>query len=217
MTNKILVQIRKLPSLLGLVYLILLGLMVFVGIIALNDENILIGVFTEDPAAFCKTPPFAGAISNIGMIFWCSTSAICFFSAKIYGKRRNKIVLDFLIASGLLTFWLLLDDLFLLHESIFPLYFQSTEPFAFCVYIVLVLMYLLKFKTLIAQKTEYLILFIACGFFGLSIIFDIIFTQLRIAAFVEDGSKLFGIVTWFIYYVRTCFFQINSQKINQGL
>jgi len=212
MTNKILLQIRKVTPMIGLTYIILFCLMFFVTIIAFY-MNISVDAFTRDPAALFDFHPFLGLISNIGILFWCSTSAICLFSANFYEKGRQRIVKQFLITSGLLTLLLLLDDLFMLHDEIFPMYFHGSEKIVYCVYIVLILMYFLKFKTLIAE-TEYFILFMACSFLGFSIIGDVFFTQLGIL--VEDGSKLFGIVTWFIYFARTCFFQINSQKITQG-
>ena len=53
-------------------------------------------------------------------------------------------------------------------------------------------------------QTEYIILIIALAFFALSISCDVFFSMKGAVILIEDGFKLFGIVTWFIFYTRTC-------------
>ena len=161
--KKILLQIKKLPPVLALAYTVLLGLLFFIAIVS-AQYNIPVGKFTRDPTAILGGHPFTGVISNIGVLFLCSTSAICFFSSAIYRNHLGKMVLQFLIVSGMLTSLLLLDDLFMFHESIFPRYFRVDEKAVYLGYLVLISLYFLKFKGVII-KNEYLLLFMACGFF----------------------------------------------------
>lgn len=199
---------KKLISVLALSYVLIFGFLISVVIISAY-YNIPIARFTRDPTAILGGHPFTGVISNIGILFWCSTVAICFFSAAIHRKNGGLIASRFLSFSGLITLLLLLDDLFLFHEEIFPTYFHIPEKAIYLGYLVLILMCFVKFKKLIV-KTEYALLLISCIFFSMSIGSDFFLPQKGLRLLVEDGFKLFGIVTWFIFFVRTCFIQIQD-------
>jgi len=214
LTNALFLQVNKLIPVLALSYVLVLGLLSSVAIIGAY-YNIPIVRFTGDPTVILGGRPFTGVISNVGVLFWCATSAICFFSFAIYGKTRNALTARFLLFSGLLTLLLLLDDLFVLHETIFPVYFHIPQTAVYLGYLILISMYFYKFKEIIAE-TEYTLLFIACSFFGVSVISDIFLPQKGLEYLVEDGFKLFGIVTWFIYFIRTCFIQIQEAVPGQS-
>ncbi|MDM8568536.1 hypothetical protein QUF50_03285 [Thiotrichales bacterium HSG1] len=206
--KKSFLQFKKIIPVLALSYAVIFGLLISVAIVSFY-YNIPVAKFTRDPTVILLGHPFTGVISNIGILFWCSTSAICLFSSAIHIKNGNAIVSRFLFFSGLLTLLLLLDDLFTFHEAIFPMYFHIPEEAVYSGYLVLVLTFFLKFKDLII-KSEYIILLIACGFFALSILSDIFLPQIGWEFLLEDGFKLFGIVTWFIFFVRTCFIQVQG-------
>lgn len=202
-------QVKMVAPILLVIYTILLGLLFFVFIIG-AQLDIPIARFTRDPAAIFDAHPFTGAISNIGILFWCSTAAVCFFTSVIHSKKGNIEIGKFLLFSGLLTSVLLLDDLFMFHEFMFPEILHIPQIVTYLGYLVLVSIYFIKFRSAIF-RTEYIILLIACIFFGLSIFCDIFLPQRGIEFLVEDGFKLFGIVTWLIFFTRTCFTQ--TQKI----
>ena len=108
----------------------------------------------------------------------------------------------------------MLDDFFLLHEKIFPIYFGVPEKIVYVGYLGLILCVGTVFKQCIL-KTEYLILMIALGFFGLSVCTDAI--QGRIESIIgpwrilfEDGFKLFGIVSWMGYFYRSTLSRIKN-------
>ncbi len=206
--NDSIAQVKIVVHLLIVVYVILLGLLFLIAIIG-AQYDIPIAHFTRDPAAILHAHPFTGVISNIGILFWCSTSAICFFASAIHFKKGSVNVATFLLFSGLLTSVLLLDDLFMLHEDIFPKYLHIPEKLIYLGYLFLFLIYLKKFNRVISQ-TEYIILFISFTFFFLSIFCDVVLPQEGIEFLVEDGFKLFGIVTWFIFFIRTCFVQTQQ-------
>ena len=73
--------------------------------------------FTADPTATLSAHPFTGLVSNIGIIFWCATVAICFFTFAIYRASNQDKISIFLLISAFLSLILLLDDLFLFHET----------------------------------------------------------------------------------------------------
>ncbi len=201
--NESINQFKTTGPILAVVYIILLSVLISIAIISIKFD-ITVDLFTRDPAALFDASPFIGVISNIGILFWCSTATVCFFSSTLQVTHGSKIVAKFLIYSGLLTSLLLFDDLFMLHETVFPDILHIPEKVVYLVYLVLVISYFIKFRDSILQ-TEYVVLFLACTFFGLSVISDVLLPQEGMEFLIEDGFKLFGIVTWFIYFSRTCY------------
>ena len=72
----------------------------------------------RDPIAFLGGSIYTGFLSQVGILLWAAVSAICIFGSYCLpyaiGSRLTK---RFLLASGLLTSMLGLDDAFLLHEK----------------------------------------------------------------------------------------------------
>ena len=205
-------QIKSLAPIFAISYAILLGLLFTVVVISSLYE-IPVAHFTRDPLATLHGHPFTGVISNIGILFWCSTFAVCLFSSAILYKKKTKEVAVFLLYSSLLTLLLLLDDLFMLHEKIIPRTLHVSQKSVYLGYLILTAIYFIKFFRLILRN-EYTILFIACGFFALSVICDVFLPQKGMEYLVEDGFKLFGIVSWFIFFMRTCFSQVLQATDN---
>lgn len=203
--NKILNQLKSSLRLLLIPYLIVLITLFSVWLISWQ-YNILIDNFFREPAAILKFNPFLGVMSNLGVLLWAFTAAICLFVAVLLIKRGSKKIGLYLLYSATLTFVLLVDDFFLLHEHIFPRYLNVPEKVFYLAYILAMLFFFLLFARIILQ-TDYLILLIACGFLALSMLSDLVLRQTGIAVLVEDGFKLFGIVTWLIYFTRTCYQQ----------
>jgi len=170
----------------------------------------------RDPAAITNRNPFFGVLSNIGVLLWCASATLCFFSAALLrNKGISRKILTFFLGSGLITSVLLLDDLFLLHEEIFPRYFHIPQKVIYAGYVAIILLYLARFiKTIL--ETEFIFIFLALGFFGLSIVVDFLpRSLLPWHHLFEDGFKLFGIVSWFGYFARTCFQGIESTLSQQ--
>jgi hypothetical protein len=190
-----------------LVLLLLLGWQTWIPIEAL----------TRDPLAILDKPFYLGALSSIGILFWCASAAFCLFSFLVLKQRRQgRDFANFFLASSGITLFLLLDDLFLIHEQIFPIYLNLSENLVLGGHVVILLSYLICFRKIIL-RTEFLILLAALGFFALSILADLDMialppTSVRegIEALLEDGLKLLGIATWCTYFARAGLEQINS-------
>jgi hypothetical protein len=160
--------------------------------------------FTSDPFVLGHLPFYAGILSNIGILLWCSTAAICFFSAlTLENKVHTGHWKQFLWTSGFLTSLLLFDDLFQLHRIFYLKYMRLTTVLVYFTYGLFVVYYLNRFKKQIWQ-TDYLLLVLALGFFALAVVFDTMSLLPRGGTASSDGLKLFGIVSWFTYFVRTC-------------
>ncbi|HEY7739215.1 MAG TPA: hypothetical protein VIB01_01235 [Steroidobacteraceae bacterium] len=156
--------------------------------------------FTMDPAALAGAHPLLGAVSSIGVLLWAAAAAICLFTALLLrGRCAQRGYARLLLAAGLLTAWLALDDLFMLHEWFFPVMLGIPQPIVLAGYAGMVGLLMVRFSVLIAD-TDCLLLGLALAFFAASAAAD----QLPGAWFgtwgwlylLEDGCKLLGITGW---------------------
>ncbi len=216
------VQLKALLPLLLVIYSP--TLFALFALVAVNlQTDIPVGYFTRDPAAIMNVPAYIGLFSNLGILLWCSTAAICLFSAELLRKQSDKREWTwFILASGLITTMLLVDDLFLLHEKVFPNHMHIPQRWVLAGYGLVTLFYLARFRSTFL-KTEFILLGFAFAFFGLSVIIDCIIDVIQIPDFriklividfygrhiLEDGCKLLGIVSWATYFIRICLYQIR--------
>ncbi|HBB30305.1 MAG TPA: hypothetical protein DDZ80_24450 [Cyanobacteria bacterium UBA8803] len=163
---------------------------------------------TRDPVAIFEAPFYLGAISNLGILFWCSAAAICLFCCVVLKKLdKHKELKSFFLMSGLISSVFLIDDFFLFHDDVFPKRLHFPEEIVVLLEGLMVLAYLVRFRKNILNDNFIFLLF-ALMFFGFSAGLDQSFyvaykvDQLLgqdSEYFVEDGLKLLGIVSWFMY------------------
>ena len=149
-------------------------------------------------------------LSNWSVILWITTAVICLFGAVILKKQNTpKDTLRFIIGSGLLSLFLGIDDLYRLHDKIFPRMFHAPESFFYLLYFFTFLIYLMFFTTQIL-KYDYLL-------FGAA--FFLLVISRRIAVIIPffdqfmttgDMLKYFGIVFWLAFFYRTVLHEINT-------
>lgn len=187
---------------------IILMLIVFV----LNFSfDIPIRRFTCDPLAIAQGNPFHGVISNIGVILWSFAASICFFTYLLL-KTRNKShgISEFILFGGVLSLILLLDDLFMLHERIYPKWCGISEEIVLLLYGVATLCYVVKFRRIII-KTDFIFIVLAAVFFAFSLVIDALPKYLfPWQQGFEDVPKFFGIVSWLGYQFSVCFQAIQK-------
>ena len=173
--------------------------------------DIPISKFMRDPAAIMEAHPLNGVISNIGILLWSATAAICLFCwVLLLRTRKHSETRWFFFSGGILTSVLLLDDLFLLHERLYPMYFGITDKIILPLYSLLLLSFIIGFKRQIL-KTRFYLLFFAICFFGVSLLVDRLpESLLPWHHLFEDGSKFFGIVSWFGYFITSGFQEAGS-------
>ncbi|MDQ3930686.1 MAG: hypothetical protein M3328_16265 [Chloroflexota bacterium] len=205
-------QVRALPSALLMVYApaLLVLAAVFVGSLV---SNVPVAYFLRDPAGTLQVPSYIGLVSDLGVLLWCACAAVCFFAYMLLRKMgTGKEWPSFFLASGLVTTVLLIDDLFMLHENVSQINWHFSEKMVFALYGGMFLLFLGRFWKTIAS-TDFLIFLLACCLLGTSVMFD----QLNepygdnvpaIRLLLEDGAKLLGILTWLVYFARTCLSQM---------
>ncbi len=159
---------------------------------------------TRDPAQVLGVSPFAGAVSNIGILLWCASTAICLFAALLARRHCARRTPIFLLAAGTVTLVLLLDDLFLLHDIVLPNGFGISEEAVYTAYAAMIGAFITLFHRDI-RASDYPLLGLALLFFAVSLGFDVLQQWVTPpgAFLLEDGSKLMGIVSWAGYLIRT--------------
>ena len=183
-------------------------------------KPIPIGVLTRDPAAVANVHPFTGVLSNLGVLLWCSSAAICLFSGVVLHHTQRTKGCWFLICSALLTLCLLFDDLFLFHEFLARRYLGLSEKVVYVFLGGVTAAYLLTFRRVILQS-EYTVLCLSLVFFGISVAVDVL-SPAWLGAWlflVEDGAKFLGLASWCNYYAWVSYqFLIGRPGVspNQG-
>lgn len=192
--------------------LILLPTLLVLGVIMSVSINygIPISTFTKDTVSLGGIHPVSGFLSNLGILLWCVAATSCAFTALILYPVLPKDKYMFLVSSGLLSGYLLFDDLFLFHEVLSGSV-GLNENTVIIFLGVMVLAYLIAFRNVILFQTDVLIFILAIGFLSLSVVTDKIVKQLLIdwlgdwQNFVEDAAKWIGIVFWCSYFVITSY------------
>jgi len=201
--KEIYVQVKDLTPLLLKFYLpsmLLLAGLLFLKLV----YNIKISNLTRDPIQVLGGDPSIGILSNLGNLLWVATASITFYTSFLLRKATNQqSAARFLLFSALLTSFLLVDDLFLMHDMVLPMIFNLHEFIVYGFYGVTVALYLLVFYREILAS-EFVLLGLAGAFLAGSMLLDFVYYYVEIpyVFLLEDGAKFLGIVTWFLYFTR---------------
>lgn len=197
--NKCLIAWSLVPPLLVMLLAVLINVF----------RGITIGYLTRDPNAIGGNTYYAGFISQLGIFFWAGTAAICFFTYLLLRqKQENTETWPFLCYAGCITLVLGCDDVFQLHEGFFPA-IGISENIVLASYVLLLAIFLVKFQAAIL-RSNYVLFGISLAFFGVSMVEDVLSLFEPIRHLLEDGAKLFGIVTWSAYFSQICFTNLHD-------
>jgi len=213
-------HLKKTLGVFAFLYLPILVILVLIKV----QDRVPIYYLTLDPIAVGNEalPFYTGALSNIGILFWCAATTVCWFCFALLLELRAKHKLQiFFLASGALTALLLFDDLFVLHSIGFPQYLKIPEESIVFIYLGIVIGYLTIFHPIILS-TENISFTFALIFFGLSILLDKEVFPMPDRWFdngnnllLEDGFKILGIVSWFYYFVQLGITEIKKVYLNR--
>jgi len=173
-------------------------------------------VFTEDPAGMTDAYPWIGLVSYVGILVWFAGASICFFTAAVLSEiKHDKELIRFLLAGGIMTTLLTLDDLFMLHEYIYPDFLHVPQKVVVCIYAAGMLWYLVSFRVLILKK-EPLLFILGLVLFGLSTAVDM-FLEVKNhwLWYAEDVCKFLGICSWSAYYACFSFKALVGPRSSQ--
>jgi hypothetical protein len=163
---------------------------------------------SADVAAMADVHPLSGFLSTLGGLLWWTSASIWLFTAFIHRTSRDAPTFRFALASGMLSAYLALDDMFLFHEELAWTVFGVSEALVFAVLVVTVASYVVVFRRTILRQDATL-LAIALTFFAYSMLVDTLDTSWadmigRGSYYAEEGAKLLGIASWCAFCVARC-------------
>jgi hypothetical protein len=150
-------------------------------------------VFTREPQAILKGPFYVGSFSNLGGLFWFGAAAIMSFAGVLKPLDRGALIL-----AALVTWAMGLDDVFMLHDSVYPK-LHLNETFVSASYFGAIGVIVLRYYRQLSRSTL-VGMAIAVIFWVLSAVIDHYFNN--IGQLAEDGSKFIGIVVWAAAWIR---------------
>ena len=150
--------------------------------------------FSQDPSEVLDGPAYIGFLTGIATVLWSVAATSCLLAWLAAGRSTRS---PFLWSAFFVTA-LLADDLFRLHESYYP-QLGFSQPVVATVYGIAGAAYVWLYRSFIRANDPWLFL-LGLALLGTSIATD----QLVDNGpwFAEDGTKLLGIVTWAVFYVR---------------
>lgn len=202
-------QILRIWPTVGVAIIISLGGAGITVLVASLTDN-PIWKLAKDPAEVMNFPPYIGLLSNWGVILWTMAAAICLFSAVLLKQQKaSNSTFRFIVVSGYFSLLLGLDDLYRLHDRLFPKLFGIPERIFYFLYVFAFLAYLIYFIPQII-KYEYLL-------FGAALLLFLISRRLFVTIpffdqFMTTGDmlKYFGIVFWLAFFYRTALFEVSA-------
>ena len=176
-----------------------------VAALGLKDPT-YIPFLTRDPAAQANIHPLSGLLSSLGVLLWFATASICLFGSWLL-RRQHAENFEFLLGGGLISLYLSLDDFFMIHESLAPIYIGAGDTTMYAAIGISVVYFLFHFRKTVLHS-NYFRLLLALGFLFASILFDEAFDRLGVIPedwgyYFEDGFKWLGIVMWAGYFIPT--------------
>jgi hypothetical protein len=205
-------QVRTNWKLLLLIYVPILLLFAVIAVVSRLKPDLEMAYFTRDITAIADIPFYAGLISQLGGILWSASAAVCLLTTFVLRLQKQNVPAGrFLFQAGMITLALLLDDVYLFHDSVFTEYLHIRQRYVYLIYIVMVVSFLVLNRQVILAS-EYWILGVSFLLFGVSLFFDnmhlyehepftAILTKSR-STILEDAPKLAGIATWLLYFTK---------------
>jgi hypothetical protein len=212
-------QLQYLRKTLFFLYLPIVLLFLLAGVLSRVTANVSLGFLLRDVTATAKLPFFAGFVSQLELILWSASLTVCLFALVVIQGRKGDFSASkrFLVHSTILTAILMLDDSFLFHEEIAPLYLHLDELVVYTVYALVGIGFvILNWREI--MSSEYALLLLAFALFAASIALDAVPKEAlsaryfweQLEMFLEDGSKFAGLVTWLLYFARYAIQRIES-------
>lgn len=139
--------------------------------------------------------PHFGAISTVGLFVWAASAAICFFAAAMFQAMGDRAHAKVFFFCGLFTSYLLVDDAFLLHETVVP-YFGGAEEFVLALIGIEAVAIAVIFRRFF-RGFELTLLTAAVALLGFSAAYDTLFSGTSAQQIlIEDGAKFVGAFAW---------------------
>jgi hypothetical protein len=165
----------------------------------------------RDTFAVAGVPIYIGLLSNMGIMAWAAAATLWLFGWGLLRQLAPAHYLRrFMLASGLLTLTLLVDDAFMLHELVLPEVLGIPERVVLLGYVAAGLLYIVAgWEGFL--KTNFLPGLVAGLLLGASLGIDFVANFGPIESLVEDSLKFAGIIFWLVY-TQTVVAQVVAEQ-----
>jgi len=212
-------QSRLLWKVLLFLYLPIVLLFLAVGLLSRLLDDLTLSLLMRDIVTTGRLPFFTGLVPQLEGVLWSASLTVCVIGWVVLKRRGGDVARSkrFLLQLSVVTAILLLDDIFLFHGEIAPKHLHIGKNIVLSIYLLTIGVFVYS-NRLVIFSSEYLILMLALGLFGASVLLDLLPLQmfsfhrfvLQLRVFLEDGLKFAGIATWLTYFARYTVQQIES-------
>jgi hypothetical protein len=182
---------------------LLAGLVVAGVAVAAESLDRPFGFFSREPSEVLGAPFYTGFLFHVGLLVWFASAVACLFGGCLVAALRGRRAAAPLLAAGLLSTVLALDDALRIHEDLLPGKLGLPKIGTYALYAVAFGAWLWFFRDFV-RRTPWPLLGFAGLMLGTSVGLDRVFESHQRHLF-EDGAKFVGIVAWTAYFVRTSF------------
>ena len=164
--------------------------------------SIAVESLLEDPASQFGYNQFIGFTTYMGVLVLAAGIGSVMLLLAVRPSFPEKKGYAAIIGLALITLFLILDDLFLLHERVFTGWLHVRERSIFAIYLLSFSVFMLFFrKQLFGQNAIFLL--IAVSLFGISLATDLLSDKVALSAgmtsslkMIEESCKLGGYLFW---------------------
>ncbi len=191
----------------GAVIALVTAAVLVVAYLATRAAGISFTDLSRDPAATLDGPWYTGILSTSTIVLLLVGAGIALFAASLLPSSRGPSLRGLLVALGLVVIVVAADDLFMLHESVFPLVGVGSVM-TFAIYGIALFAVLWIWREVISSATDWVFLMLAALGMGISVAVDVILEE-RILTLpfsgelIEDPAKIVGMVFMTYYLIVT--------------
>jgi hypothetical protein len=200
---------ERAPRTLGVAALTLLGTAAlvgaFLGLGAVLDQPF--GLFSRDAAAVLHGPWYVSWLSHLVSLIWNVDAAVALFASAVLRRAGYSQGFRLLLAGGLITQVMGLDDLLMLHEGASKILGVS-ESLPYVVYGIAVIAFALAFRRRLGAAV--LLVGGALAFWVGSAAVDLVVDQGEVSFVLEDGLKIAGVALWVVMLARLTWAEIAA-------
>ena len=172
-------------------------------------SEIHLGTLTRDPSSVVAGAWYFGMLSHLSVMLWTASASIALFGATQRSAGENR---SFLIAWGLLSILLGLDDALMFHDRLLPQQFGIRERYVILFYAAAAAFIAFHWRKLILQK-PISFLFAAFLYFFVSLAFDKLDkSESSLHYLVEDGCKFLGICSWLAWTTQVSWIESSEPR-----
>jgi hypothetical protein len=195
----------------ALTVIVVVGLALLGVMLVARHFGVDLRLVATDPDDIAGAPAFYGGLGLFGFAVWgAGAGAAAVGGVAARGGPDPYRSSRMLIQASLITAWLVIDDMYQLHENGLQ-HIGVPQKLVIVVYVVVVAAWAWGNRAAI-RATEFPIVVLALAFLALSVAFDQEVLGIVRGPFFEDTPKIVGICLWTLWLARSSIRLVRSQR-----